>query len=93
MEVIGIYFDVVQASQTPKGPFGLSIFVWGVILFTIASISIITQLWWHIYNTEHRVNSVIKELKAYKFTVNNNNLDAATVLIKLSRNLAAGSPE
>ena len=45
MQIIGIYFAVTQASQTPVGPFGLSILIWGVILFTIVSISVIFQLW------------------------------------------------
>ena len=52
MQVFGAYFDISQAAQTPTGPFGLSILIWGVIIFTIVSISVITQLWWHIHKTE-----------------------------------------
>ncbi len=52
MQAFGVYFDVVQATLTPKGPFGWSILVWGVILFTIASISVIAQLWWYIHQLE-----------------------------------------
>ena len=52
--IVGIYFDVIQASQTPTGPFGLlSILTWGFILFTAVSISIIAQLWWHIHQIEN----------------------------------------
>ncbi|MFC1904143.1 hypothetical protein ACFLXT_00015 [Chloroflexota bacterium] len=52
MQALGVYFDIIQATQTPNGPFGLSILVWGVILFTLTSISIIAQLWWYIHKTE-----------------------------------------
>lgn len=88
MEIFGIYFDVVQASQAPKGPFGLSILAWGVILFTVASVSIIAQLWWHIYKGEHRVSSVIKGLKAFRVVVGEGQSDAATVLFQMQTKLA-----
>ncbi len=66
MEAIGIYYDIVQTIQTPTGPFGWSILVWGVTLFTIASLSIIVQLWWHIHRIETPIEAVIKELKSKK---------------------------
>ena len=51
MQAVGVYFDIVQASQSPK-LLGLSILVWGVILFTLFSVSVIAQLWYHINKTE-----------------------------------------
>jgi len=93
MEVVGIYFDVVQATQTPRGPFGLSVFVWGAILFTIASVSIIAQLWWHIYRTENRVNSVIKELRLFKVTIGDKSWSAVTILQDIWKELSLGMPK
>jgi len=52
MQAFGVYFDVVQAAEMPRGPFGLSILSWGFIFFTMAAISVIAQLWWHIYKIE-----------------------------------------
>lgn len=52
MQAFGLYFDITEAATVPQGPFGLSMFAWGVILFTLASISVISQLWWHIKRTE-----------------------------------------
>ncbi len=52
MQALGVYFDIVQATQTPKF-WGLSILVWGVILFTVFAISVIAQLWHHIHETEN----------------------------------------
>jgi hypothetical protein len=40
MQVFGVYFDIVQAAESPRF-LGLSILVWGVILFTAFSISVI----------------------------------------------------
>ncbi len=52
MEAIGLYFNIAQVAEAPSGPFGWSILVWGVILFTLSAISIIAQLWWHINKLE-----------------------------------------
>ncbi len=52
MGAIGVYFNAVEASETPVGPFGLGILAWGFILFAGASASVIGQLWWRIYTTE-----------------------------------------
>jgi len=52
MQGFGLYFDIVQVTETPEGPFGISILGWGVILFTVFSISVIAQLWWHIRGIE-----------------------------------------
>ena len=59
MQIIGIYFTITQANETPVGPFGLSILIWGVILFTIFSISVIFQLW-------RRINKIEE---SYKFAL------------------------
>ncbi len=53
MQALGIYFDITQASQAPTLLFGWSILVWGVMLFTITSLSIIIQLWWRLQKYEN----------------------------------------
>jgi len=68
MQVIGIYFTITQINQTPIGPFGLSIFIWGVILFTIVSISVIFQLW-------RRINRIEE---SYKFALSLDSLNYGT---------------
>lgn len=52
MQAFGIYSDIVQTGTTPTGPFGLSILVWGIILFDAFAISIIVQLWWRLRKIE-----------------------------------------
>ena len=52
MQAFGVYFDIIEASKTPVGPFGLSLLIWGIILFDIFAISVIVQLWWHIHKLE-----------------------------------------
>ena len=73
MQAFGIYFDVAQASLTPVGPFGISILYWGIILFDIATISIIVQLWWHIHQTE--------ESYQYGLSVDNIELEIKTTAL------------
>ncbi len=51
MQAFGVYFDIIQATQTPK-LWDLSILVWGVIFFTVFSVSVIAQLWYHIHKME-----------------------------------------
>ena len=45
MEIFGVYSDVVQATEAPKGPFGLALLTWGAVLVTTVSMSVIFQLW------------------------------------------------
>lgn len=52
MGAIGVYFDIIKASQTTVGPLGLSILAWGFIFFAITSVTVIVQLWWHIHKME-----------------------------------------
>jgi hypothetical protein len=52
LEGFGIYFSILQIANEPKGPFGWSILVWGVILFTVVAISVIVQFWWRIHKIE-----------------------------------------
>lgn len=59
MQAIGVYFAITQPSQTPTGPFGLSILIWGVILFTIISIIVIFQLWRYIHRIEESYQSAL----------------------------------
>ena len=65
MGAIGVYFDIIEASQTPIGPLGLSILAWGFILFAVTSVSVIVQLWWHIHKMEesYKYSLSLNELK------------------------------
>jgi hypothetical protein len=62
LQGFGIYFDVVQATQTPT-ILGVSILYIGAILFAVVAISAITQLWWHIHRIEAPMEANVKELK------------------------------
>ncbi len=64
MQGFGIYFDVVQAGATPVGPLGLSLLVWGIILFDVAAVSVIGQLWWHIHRIDAPIEAIKKELES-----------------------------
>ena len=64
MQGFGIYFDIIEVTQTLVRPFGLSILNWGIILFDIVAISIIAQLWWHIHKIEVPTDAIIQELES-----------------------------
>lgn len=53
MAVIGGWYDYKQTLAAPIGPFGLSMFLWGFIIFAIGTIAIIAQLRYEIRKREN----------------------------------------
>ena len=58
MAGIGGWYDFQEAITNPVGPLGLSILLWGVIVYSIGGLGIIGQLWYKVKQLERAMPEI-----------------------------------